>query len=888
MTRRLFGSVSGPIAFFLVAALVFAGLGWVTYSALNVERSQRESAARAELGNNLRVALWQLDSRMLPALGVEDSRPYYHYAPPDPAATPLFVANLADWMKLHFRLDPATGWSSPLVCDPPTADLVREAWAEVSPRNMSPERALVLEELKFRCPARQTYDLFAATDRSISSDSLSLAAPLVAGDVQQENALPLIPPSMNDSPGKPAPFDSKDSKGNSNTSIPNADANTDVVRVLGIEICLGVNNSPNLARLETQPPVQKYQQRSAIPGQQGENPRGLSQATGGGRGNNRLAQKDSLDNKKQVADWMNRAGLVDRAIREAKNAAEFQMPKGQPQNSYGTNYLPGIDGRNYSNPANSMTGNKTGAPVPPVSQSLPVKTPGGGGIGIGSKPSQAPPGPGSGIRDEKDRFLPEQGLSRKPADPNDKTLGESLAKKYESGPPVNVDVNKKRTLESAETALLSYEFSTWFLQHNELRLRQAIDQVGKRKRVDDAERTSAADRSAGSMSPPTPPTVPPGQELPLPAPTVPAASPAQPRAIHLGSMRPQWVTAPDGSDMLVLVRAAKVDERVVYQGIVVDWPKLAAALTEEIQPLFPHAKLVPIKDFSAVYPDRAMTALPIQLDPGPDSELPPAGWTPLRIGLLLAWLAAIIAFAAVGFAGWGLLDLAERRMRFVSAVTHELRTPLTSLRLYLDLLVSGMIQDEKQRQEYLGTLALESDRLHRLIDNVLDYARLEKRARNGDIKPVAVNGLLDQLRETWTDRVLQDGKALLVISTLPGDRTVSTDVAMVHQIVGNLIDNARKYTRDAADKRIWVWAKPGSGNGVVLEVEDRGPGVALNERKSIFKPFRRGEQADSKAGGAGLGLALAKSWAEVLGSTLTYRPADGGTGACFRLELPGH
>ena len=107
MTRRLFGPVSGPIAFFLVAALVFAGLGWVTYSALGVERSQRESAARAEMGNNLRVALWQLDSRMLPALGVEDSRPYYHYAPPDPAATPLFVANLADWMKLHFQLDPA-------------------------------------------------------------------------------------------------------------------------------------------------------------------------------------------------------------------------------------------------------------------------------------------------------------------------------------------------------------------------------------------------------------------------------------------------------------------------------------------------------------------------------------------------------------------------------------------------------------------------------------------------------------------------------------------------------------------------------------------------------------------------------------------------------------
>jgi signal transduction histidine kinase len=339
--------------------------------------------------------------------------------------------------------------------------------------------------------------------------------------------------------------------------------------------------------------------------------------------------------------------------------------------------------------------------------------------------------------------------------------------------------------------------------------------------------------------------------------------------------------------MLVLVRAAKVDDRVVYQGVVVDWPRLAAALTEEIQPLFPQARLIPIKDTSAVYPDRAMTALPVQLDPGPEPELPPAGWTPLRIGLVLAWLAAIIAVAAVGFAGWSLIDLAERRIRFVSAVTHELRTPLTSLRLYLDLLVSGMIRDEQQRQEYLGTLAMESDRLHRLIDNVLDYAKLEKRKKNGDIKPVNVGELLDQVRQTWTDRAGQDGKELVVISTVPADRTVSTDAAMVQQIVGNLIDNARKYTRDAADKRIWVWAKPGPVDTVVLEVEDRGAGVPIGERKSIFKPFRRGDQADCRAGGAGLGLALAKSWAEVLGGTLTYRTPDGGAGACFRLELPG-
>src|ERR1700742_3557044 len=97
MTRRLLGPIVGPILFFLVAILVFGVLGWVTHSALMVERAQREAAARAELGSNLRVALWRLDARMLPALGVEDSRPFYHYGPVDPnygygvATIPLLV-----------------------------------------------------------------------------------------------------------------------------------------------------------------------------------------------------------------------------------------------------------------------------------------------------------------------------------------------------------------------------------------------------------------------------------------------------------------------------------------------------------------------------------------------------------------------------------------------------------------------------------------------------------------------------------------------------------------------------------------------------------------------------------------------------------------------------
>jgi signal transduction histidine kinase len=395
------------------------------------------------------------------------------------------------------------------------------------------------------------------------------------------------------------------------------------------------------------------------------------------------------------------------------------------------------------------------------------------------------------------------------------------------------------------------------------------------------------ERAATQVVPPT--IAPPGNTAPVPNEQVggvPTPVAPAPLVNYLGSMRPQWISGTDGSDQLVLVRVAKVDGKDVSQGIILDWVTLETMLKNEVKDLFPDAKLIPVKETTDLSPDRVMTSLPIQLDPGSQAEIPPAGLTTLRLGLLLAWAAAIIACGAVGFCGWTLIDLAERRIRFVSAVTHELRTPLTSLRLYLDLLVSGMIQDEAKKQEYLNTLALESDRLHRLIDNVLDFARLEKRRKDSDVKPFLINDLVEQLRQTWVDRLSQEGRELVAISTLPVGQEVKTDNAMVQQIIGNLIDNARKYSRDAVDRRIWIWVKPNGSKSVVIEVEDRGPGVPTSERRSIFKPFRRGEQADKTSGGAGLGLALAKSWAEVLGGRLSYRPADGGTGACFRLELP--
>ncbi|HWG47556.1 MAG TPA: HAMP domain-containing sensor histidine kinase, partial [Gemmataceae bacterium] len=221
----------------------------------------------------------------------------------------------------------------------------------------------------------------------------------------------------------------------------------------------------------------------------------------------------------------------------------------------------------------------------------------------------------------------------------------------------------------------------------------------------------------------------------------------------------------------------------------------------------------------------------------------------------------------------------------VSAVTHELRTPLTTLRLYLDMLVNGLVRDEKQRGEYIHTLHAETDRLNRLVGNVLDFSRLENQRPRLNRTSVSVAELLEQVRDTWTGRCQDAEKEMIVENTLSGDATLCTDRELVQQVLGNLIDNACKYSRGADDRRLWLRAG-NDGSRVVFEIEDRGPGVSLKDHRLIFRAFRRGRGADETAGGVGLGLALARRWTHLLGGRLLLRSSAVDCGACFRVELP--
>jgi signal transduction histidine kinase len=361
----------------------------------------------------------------------------------------------------------------------------------------------------------------------------------------------------------------------------------------------------------------------------------------------------------------------------------------------------------------------------------------------------------------------------------------------------------------------------------------------------------------------------------------------RPSADVVVSMSPMvglWVPTRAGRSRLMVMRLVRLDERVFCQGIVLDGEKLAALLAEEVQDLFPGACIHPAGDPEPEELPQTMTSLPLCLDTGPGEALEDPGWTPLRAGLSAAWAAALVALLAVGLGGWSLMNLSERRIRFVSAVTHELRTPLTTLQLYLDMLLGGLIRDEKQRTEYLQTLHAETDRLAQLVRNVLDFSRLENHRARLIVGPIRVADLLTQVQSPWNVRCAAAAKELLVENASPAESSVITDAGLIQQVLGNLLDNACKYSREADDRRIWLRARSEPGR-IVFEVEDRGPGVAVGERRAIFRAFRRGRKVETSTGGVGLGLALARRWTQLLRGRLGLAcPSEGG--ACFRVELP--
>jgi signal transduction histidine kinase len=217
-------------------------------------------------------------------------------------------------------------------------------------------------------------------------------------------------------------------------------------------------------------------------------------------------------------------------------------------------------------------------------------------------------------------------------------------------------------------------------------------------------------------------------------------------------------------------------------------------------------------------------------------------------------------------------------------VSHELKTPLTAIRLYAEMLRDGLVAGDEKRREYYGSISAETERLSRLIDNVLEFSRLEKGARSLELRIGEVAPVVREAVELLRPHAAAHGLALelLVDGALPPVR-FERDALL--QVVFNLIDNSVKYGRgEPATIEI---ACRRAGEGVAIVVRDHGPGVPREEIARILEPFyRRGDELTRSAPGAGIGLALVESLAREMGGVLRVANADGG-GLAVTLELSG-
>jgi two-component system phosphate regulon sensor histidine kinase PhoR len=260
-------------------------------------------------------------------------------------------------------------------------------------------------------------------------------------------------------------------------------------------------------------------------------------------------------------------------------------------------------------------------------------------------------------------------------------------------------------------------------------------------------------------------------------------------------------------------------------------------------------------------------------------------------GFLWASVLLVAIFVAAILAGGSLLLWQARRSEaeaaqktsFVANVSHEFKTPLTTIRLYSELLEQGRVRDQSQGAEYLKTIGRETQRLARLVNNALDFSRLEQGRKKYARDSVDLTAELGRLLDTHTPRVKEAGLALK--RALPAEPlTITTDRDAVEQIVLNLIDNACKYAADGGEVEVSLETRAGGGANV--RVSDRGPGVPADHRERIFEKFHRVDDAlTAEKTGAGLGLSIARQLARGLGGDLRYEPRKG-AGAQFLLELP--
>ena len=357
------------------------------------------------------------------------------------------------------------------------------------------------------------------------------------------------------------------------------------------------------------------------------------------------------------------------------------------------------------------------------------------------------------------------------------------------------------------------------------------------------------------------------------------------RTVHIHPTSGQLVD----SQHLMLLRAAATEGAWFWQGVLIDLPAFTGWLDQSV---FGHSEVAsrvrrdyfvaggeeppPLEQAALVFVyrfARPFDSVAVRMALSPFSDLSGTTWVyVLAVLVLLAGSAGLYALyrmveVTVGFA--------ERRSNFAAAVSHELKTPLTAIRMYAEMLRDGIVSSEAKRREYADTITAESERLSRLINNVLEFSRLEQGTRDLSLVSGPLGEVVEEAARILGPHARQAGFELQV-EVDAGLPPVRYDRDAVLQVVFNLVDNALKYARDARDRRVVLRCSAVDG-GVRLAVRDNGPGVPAQHLSRIFEAFYRGgDELTRTSKGTGIGLALVRGLAERMGAAVSGRNAEGG------------
>ncbi|MDP3290209.1 MAG: HAMP domain-containing sensor histidine kinase, partial [Methyloversatilis sp.] len=219
---------------------------------------------------------------------------------------------------------------------------------------------------------------------------------------------------------------------------------------------------------------------------------------------------------------------------------------------------------------------------------------------------------------------------------------------------------------------------------------------------------------------------------------------------------------------------------------------------------------------------------------------------------------------------------------FMSSVTHELRTPLTSIRALSELMVDDPAMDVEQRQHFLGIIVAETERLSRLVNQVLDMAKIESGHAEWHNTDVDLRALVEQAMET-TQEVFRERGSTVVLQAPEHMRTLRADPDRLTQVVLNLLSNAAKFVPRGSGRV--VVRMHTDGRGITVDVHDNGPGVPPDQQKLVFEKFHQGGDGITRPQGTGLGLPISRQIVEHFGGKM-WLETDPGQGACFGFHLP--